>query len=545
MKQLIVAQIRAGKVIALLFSIAACQFANAQQSLPMIRANTRTVDIKDGTVFQKGIWSLTPEANPDTYYAIEPEKENKVTFYTDIDSISFDTKPGNTYNFIVLLNDKDTCHTQINSLLKEKIEVINIDPAQLQSDFTLLKEALQREHAGLYRYKNEDDFTQLSDSLYRVLNHPMNQFEFSALIRFFLSFIGDGHTGCSLPSELMQYYAEHVRMFPVQLYFTGESAFVLCSNSNGLPPETELLSIEGMPINDIRKTLFRYLSSDGKIETKKYWILNEIAFPFLYSWVFGEKSNYTVTYKTQTGQIKNTQIEADFLKGSCIPNRNNNSKYLQLEYNSGNVAVLTIGTFSSERLRHTNEDFVKFLQMTFKEVKNKKVKKLIIDLRNNSGGDDQYGALLYSYLTNKSFRYFASIESNTRKFTMNEHPGLGIQKPNADYFKGKIIFLINGLSFSTTSDICAIAKSHRRGKFVGEETGGAYYSNTSGETFQTTLPNSSISISIPKNMYSNSVKRTKYQDRGIIPDYIVLPSISDKLENRDVQLYYALKLMNK
>ncbi|HEV7348195.1 S41 family peptidase [Telluribacter sp.] len=545
MKQPIITQIWAWKRIVLFFVIVVCQSTNAQQTLPMIRAHTKTVDIRDGAVFQKGIWNLTPEAKPDIYYALLPEKERKITFYTDIDSISFDVKSGFTYDFIILLNNKDTCYTQINSVPKEKIEVATIDPELLKKDFTFLKEALLQEHGGLLRYQNRNEFTQLSDSLFRTLDHPMNQFEFGTLIRFFLSFVKDGHTGSSLPSELMQYYARHVRMFPIQLYFMDERAFVLCSEFDELPSGTKLLSIDGKPINDIRKELFRYLSSDGKIETKKYWTLNRDAFPFLYSWIFGIKSGHTITYKTQTGLVENTHLNADFIKESCVPNRHNDGKYLQLDYKSGNIAVLTIKTFSSERLRQTNEDLVRFLQMSFKEIQNKKVNKLIIDLRNNSGGDDQYGALLYSYLTNRPFNYFASIESNTKKLAISDHPGLDVQQPSMDNFKGKVLFIINGLSFSTASDICAIAKSDNRGKFVGEETGGGYYGNTSGETFRTTLPNSKVNISIPKYKYSNAVKKAKYPDRGIIPDYVVIPSISDIINGKDVQLEYALGLTKK
>jgi C-terminal processing protease CtpA/Prc len=112
-------------------------------------------------------------------------------------------------------------------------------------------------------------------------------------------------------------------------------------------------------------------------------------------------------------------------------------------------------------------------------------------------------------------------------------------------FKGKVLFIINGLSFSTTSDFCAIAKSENRGIFVGEETGGGYYGNTSGETFRTTLPNSKINIAIPKYKYSNAVKKARYQDRGVIPDYVVIPSISDVIIGKDVQLEYALGLIEQ
>ncbi|SIN64289.1 aspartyl protease family protein [Chitinophaga niabensis] len=81
--------------------------------LPIIKATSTSVNIKDGDLFRKGIWDLSPSIRPDRFYPIGPKRERKMTFYTDIDSISFQVKPGNTYDFIILLNGKDSCYTQI------------------------------------------------------------------------------------------------------------------------------------------------------------------------------------------------------------------------------------------------------------------------------------------------------------------------------------------------------------------------------------------------------------------------------------------------
>ena len=43
-------------------------------------------------------------------------------------------------------------------------------------------------------------------------------------------------------------------------------------------------------------------------------------------------------------------------------------------------------------------------------------------------------------------------------------------------------------------------------------------------------------------MYEMAVAKTKFNDRGIIPDYIVIPTIDDIINKQDVQLDNALKL---
>ncbi|ULQ51749.1 S41 family peptidase [Flavihumibacter fluvii] len=521
----------------------------AQQKLPTIKATSRIVDVKDGEVYQKGRWNLSPENKPDIYFALEPVHEKKITFYTNIDSISFNIIPGRNYDFIILLNSKDTCYTQISTIRPVKKTELNtvslnyIEPELLKQDFTFFREELERKHAGLYRYKSKALLDKLFDSCFAALNRPMPQLEFAKSIMFVISSIEDGHTASNLPRLLMNYYGENEKMFPVHVFFINKKAYVLCSRIKELPAETEILSIDNKPISQIKKELFQYLPSDGKIETKKNQTLNNGAFTFLYNWIFGNKNSFIVKYKTKQGEIKTTNIHAEYVKDFECDNGNdlNIKKDLQLDFPNENTALLTIKTFDDNRLAG-KQDFRDFLATSFKEIISKRISNLIIDLRGNAGGADKYGALLYSYLTYKPFKYFYSIESTTSKISLKEDSLLGIQQPQNNSFNGKVLFLINGLCFSTTADFCSIAKSNNRGKFIGEETGGGYYGNTSGQTTTTELPNSKISIKIPKFKYLNDVVKAKDNDRGIIPNYTILPTIDEVMLHKDVQLNFALKL---
>lgn len=135
-----------------------------------------------------------------------------------------------------------------------------------------------------------------------------------------------------------------------------------------------------------------------------------------------------------------------------------------------------------------------------------------------------------------------NIDNKYYRLKNEAHNNLQTIQPNKNNFKGKIWLLIDGLSFSTTAEFCAIAKSNNRGKFIGEETGGAYYGNTSGVQIDTILPNTKITISTGTIKYEMAVGKTKFTDRGIIPDYLVTPTIEDIINKQDVQLNYALKL---
>ena len=92
-----------------LFSIFVGQATFAQKKLPIIKANSTSVDIKDNNQLRKNAWRIVPEEKLDVYTT----SAKKVTFYTDIDSISFKIDQKKHYDFIILLNGKDSARTQI------------------------------------------------------------------------------------------------------------------------------------------------------------------------------------------------------------------------------------------------------------------------------------------------------------------------------------------------------------------------------------------------------------------------------------------------
>lgn len=92
------------------------QSALAQLKLPVIKATSKSASIKDGNYLDNG-WTLSPKIKPDVYTADRTRKTKLVTFYTDIDSIKVKVKPGTRFNFMVLLNGKDSCYTQIASAI--------------------------------------------------------------------------------------------------------------------------------------------------------------------------------------------------------------------------------------------------------------------------------------------------------------------------------------------------------------------------------------------------------------------------------------------
>jgi len=98
------------KLLAIFLTIGQSVFA--QGKLQVIKADSITVAIRDGNNFNKTAWYISPKIKPDVYKTSN-KNPHKITFYTNLDSISFNFKPNEKYDFIILLNNKDSALTQI------------------------------------------------------------------------------------------------------------------------------------------------------------------------------------------------------------------------------------------------------------------------------------------------------------------------------------------------------------------------------------------------------------------------------------------------
>lgn len=420
-----------------------------------------------------------------------------------------------------------------------------IAPAALRSDFKILWDSLEKIHPGLYRYNSKARMDHIFDSCFASIKDSQFVTGYYGLISYVMASIGDGHANCRLPKPVQNDYMNHVKVFPAMVLFIHNRAFVFCCKRDDRLTGAELLSINGLSMDTIIQCLFRYITTDGTIQSRKNWELPEF-FHLLYNIVYGESDSYRIKYRAKEGDIKTTVLQADILNNLiCQSPFVRPAKYLQLTYTTDNIAVLTLRTFFDDFLQSTGENFQRFLDSAFDDMKVKKVTRLIIDIRRNQGGYDHNGEIVYSYLTQKPFRYYASQESVKGKITESQNHDLGLQQPKENSFSGKVYFLIDGRSFSAAAEFAAIAKSEHRGLFIGEETGGGYYGNTSGSEVFVSLPATQISCRIPEINYMLAVKKAPFTDRGVLPDYPVYPTIYDILDKTDGQMDLALKIAAK
>lgn len=415
-----------------------------------------------------------------------------------------------------------------------------------KEDLLILKRAFEENYPSLYRFNSKCAIDELFDKSIREVNDSTSDLEFYKTIKHVLSRLEDGHLGCSSSDRIKSQIAASKHYFPLSLYFIENRAYVRFSSIEGIPAGTEVVRINHLSVNSVRKNLFRYIVSDGKIETKKYWILNH-SFWFYFNLVYGQTESYHIICKDNNGKLFNTVVSGvskSFIE-SLNASEEDHRPLLVFSFISPNIGLLAIRTFAETELQEAQLDFTRFLDASFADLKKKGAAILLIDLRGNGGGKDIYGSLLYSYLTDKPFSYYKRLETSSRVLNENEHANLAIQKPHRNNFGGTVYILIDGLSFSVTSEFCTIAHNNSRAVFVGEETGGTYCGNTSGRIMEIPLPFSGITVSIPTIKYTMVATDQQNKGRGIIPTYYIKPSMIDLIHKKDVQLNMTIELAEK
>lgn len=110
-------------------------------------------------------------------------------------------------------------------------------------------------------------------------------------------------------------------------------------------------------------------------------------------------------------------------------------------------------------------------------------------------------------------------------------------------FSGSIYIITSAYTYSAASNFCSMMYSNDLATFVGEETGGGYYGNTSGYIKTLILPNSKIEVRIPVLQFVMNVKARLPFGSGIIPHHKVVPTFEQRINGENHSLKYILKTL--
>jgi C-terminal processing protease CtpA/Prc len=201
------------------------------------------------------------------------------------------------------------------------------------------------------------------------------------------------------------------------------------------------------------------------------------------------------------------------------------------EEKESKVAILTIKSLSAGLLQSQYQQAcVQTFDSVFTQIGRDRIKNLILDLRDNQGGDFSPARTLLSYLVFHSSRFLLEGEEAR------------IVQPALHHFKGRLFVLINGGSFSSTAMICACLKRDQRARFIGEETGGNPHVIT-GDPVKLVLPRTKIKAEISTTIYR--ITGGSNDGHGLMPDYPIHPTIAEIMAGKDPAKALAMKLISK
>ena len=202
---------------------------------------------------------------------------------------------------------------------------------------------------------------------------------------------------------------------------------------------------------------------------------------------------------------------------------------------STRVGILTIHSFDVD---NANE-WKAFLHRTLAELKARHARALVIDVRQNSGGDTDLSDDLLRIFARTSFRDFSEVDakiSAVTKRALGHDRYIEIYGPDAwsatdgttliepiayenplprnARFPGKVYVLVGSGTYSTAAIFAAAAQDSHSATIVGQESGGL--PTLYGEAFPFTLPESGISATVSTKylVRADSDRRP----HGVIPD---------------------------
>lgn len=437
-------------------------------------------------------------------------------------------------------------------------KVYDIDKSKALEDYEILYSTIINYHPNPYMYISKNDFGNYFQSKKSKLSDGLSSLEFHYLCRELIAQIKCGHTFAIPSKEWYNSVSGKNIQLPFDIKIIENKVFI----SNTTDEEfqfkinDELISINNMKIEDILQKMSSMQERDGLTKSFSNAIV-EKRFRRYFLFTYDIQSEYLVEFKTNSGEIKQTTVLPSNKKLKEITPIELPSNFKKILENNWSVlgyddikhiAYLKINNFSDHK------EYKKYYKSVFKFLENKKDAKLVLDLRDNPGGDFRNGNNFLTFLTPHKFELNFQKPKNID--TKNDHVKMKkwvkwtkvafalkpsktkiegkktetfTYKPHKHLFSGKINVITNGITFSQAALIAA-QLNENGANFFGQETGGTEIGCNGILNYNLVLPNSSIEITIP--MYQVKSNSTKGQfGYGVMPHHIILPILDTNTDN--------------
>lgn len=455
------------------------------------------------------------------------------------------------------------------------------------ADYRLAMDILKKQHPNPYKFIDSSSLNRKVDSILQKASHQANAF--SCVQYSPIQFIRDVHTNINFSEENTREIISYMNFFPLPVIIERGKLLVNIKGSD-IPFGAELVSINRQPINEIIHSLSNSAYSDGFITTGTDRVYSN--FQVSLSMRYHDSRQYDIEYIEPKGKtVKKVSLvslpsSAGFhsTRQAVFPvNQLARSYYIFGSYDDARkTGTITVNSFNLQE-SYAYKEFSTF----FKEINKRGYKNVIIDIRNNGGGNPGISALLFSFLSPASFANVYNYRTknievsfpeyaiadgqrklseedirNNRNFLYqrfdkdsssgfyigNERLKEGLLEnypPDKDAFKGNVYVLTGGGTVSAATYFASLVQKNKRGLIIGKETGSGEQSTTAAWFMTYLLPNTKSILTVPMSeLYFFNSKTDN--GRGVIPDKEVPMEkfISCIQQTQDPELTYTMELIS-
>lgn len=432
------------------------------------------------------------------------------------------------------------------------------EPEVIREDFDALYSGLQSAHYNLFINRSNAYMDARHDEMRAGFNRSLRRTETEVIFQRFIAHADVAHARIDFPSAAWdRYLAAGGRFLPLYPRVVGEKVFVaeVYAEDTDIRAGDELIAIDGVGASEWITRTSRNISAETPYMAST---LLEFGFPARLWLEIGERAEFEVTVRGVKGQATHplsalTRQEKDklALRGSDFFVFDGETREARML--TEGLAYLRPGPFyhvENPDVMWDNSAFIPFIDEAFATFKSNGAQALIIDLRDNPGGDAVFSDVVMGWFATEpysmasSFRIRSSVESQaSNQARINAHPALAdgisgvfaeryasvpygeafelelpIVSPRTDQrFEGQVYVLINRHTYSNAVNVAAIVQDYGFGTIIGEKTSDSATVLGAMETFK--LPNTGIIVGYPKALIVRP-SGAEVPD-GVTPDIVI------------------------
>jgi len=405
------------------------------------------------------------------------------------------------------------------------------DLSDAQKVYGLSKLCSEAKYNFVYYNKLPFDWDSLCMASIPAILNTKTDFDYAMEMKRICAKLGDGHTLIwvnNFPDR-----NDWITPLPITTIKFGNRIFVdeVYSKDfilNGINKGTEILQVNGMRAYDYGvKNVMPYISSSTtqwtdyeafcSFEFTKGRMGDSIS--LVYKDLNGKKHDITLSRKLKWDNEQSRET----YQYKLLPN---------------NISYLRITTFNDPK------SMQKF-DSVYDKLKNSS--DLIIDLRNNGGGNSSYADYILRHLSKTPFKsdkwrspmYIPAHASWGYPDEWYEYGCETLYPVNKDIYTNPVVVLVNNGTFSSSEDFCMKFRGMKRGKIVGTKTGGS-----SGNGVRMEIVKGIITANFCSKQ-DLGCDGTEFIGIGIIPDVEAENTLTDFVNNKDVVLEKAIETVKE